>query len=161
MVAMTLLRKFSSNNTMITTTSDKKLGDKVVKIKAKGDLDECIKVHGKARIEGLFVGWAVAHSLAEGLKKAFSGEQKTEKAIADAKALVARVEAGEEFNVCEFLPKPRVDKVVLAIREKWEASEKKAAFLAHYGLDPALVDSDAEVVEQAYLASKDVSEPEL
>lgn len=143
---------------MKTFNSEKKLGDTVRKIKATFDLNGAIAKHGYDRMEGLVGGWVIAHSVAERMKRAFGDETKTsDNAKAANKALRDRVEAGETFDASEFLPKERgADKVVLMIREKWEASTKKAEFLKAYKLDGLVeVTASATEVEEAYLAVKD------
>ena len=143
---------------MKTFNSEKKLGDSVKKIKCTFDLNEAIAKHGYDRIESLTGGWVIAHSVAERMKRAFGDEAKaSDNAKAANKALRDRVEAGETFDASEFLPKERgADKVVLMIREKWEASQNKTVFIEKYKLgDLVTVDSSATEVEEAYLATKD------
>lgn len=136
--------------------SEKNIGGVVRKVTVRFDMDEAVARHGKDRIEELVAGWVVAHPVAEAFKRAYDVPEKAgEATVKRAAELRKRIEAGEEFDGSDFLPKPRgVDKVVLMIREKWEASDKKAEFLKAYKLDAALVDADAEVVELAYLESK-------
>lgn len=144
---------------MKTFNSEKKLGNTVRKVKVTFDLDEAIERLGKDRMENLVGGWVVAHSVAERFKRAYEVEgnpKASENAKKAGAELRKRIEAGETFNGIDFIPKERgADKVVLMIREKWANSPHKALFIEKYGLeDLVTVDSSAEEVEEAYLASK-------
>lgn len=155
--AITDLANFSRKNKhMKTGISEKEVGGVVVKLKWSFDLDAAISKHGKDRVEELMAQWAVAHPFASAVKAAHDVPEKaSERVKKEAAEIVKAVQDGETFDLVEYFPKPKgVDKVVLMIREKWEASEKKAEFLKAYKLDAGLVDADAEVVELAYLESK-------
>jgi hypothetical protein len=142
---------------MKTGTSSKEVSKgNVANLKWEFDLDKAIAKHGKDRVEELMAQWAVAHPFASAVKAAYDVPEKaSERVVKEAEEIRKAVEDGATFDLVEYFPRPKgVDKVVLMIREKWEASTKKAEFLKAYKLDPALVDADAEVVELAYLESK-------
>jgi hypothetical protein len=120
---------------------------------------------GLARLADDYNQHKVANNLASALKasaKLALGISETENPKPDtvekAKAIWARVQAGEVFDLREFVAsEPRKggegDPVVKLIKEKWEASEKKAAFLAKFGLDAALITATTDEVVAAYKAS--------
>lgn len=128
----------------------------VVALKWSFDLDAAISKHGKDRVEELMAQWAVAHPFASAVKAAYDVPEKaSERVQKEAAEIRKAVEDGAIFDLVEYFPKPKgVDKVVLSIRENWEKSSKKEKFLMVHGLDPALKDADAEMVELAYLERK-------
>jgi hypothetical protein len=142
---------------MKTGTSSKEVSKgNVANLKWTFDLDKAIAKHGKDRVEELMAQWAVAHPFASAVKAAYDVPEKaSERVVKEAAEIRKAVEDGATFDLVEYFPRPKgVDKVVLSIRENWEKSSKKEKFLMVHGLDPALKDADAEMVELAYLERK-------